>query len=103
MRPEEKIEKRFVKKVSEIGCRAEKFEIVGKKGAPDRLVLIPGGEIIFVEFKAPGGKLSYHQVEFHDMLRKFGFRVYTCETWEVPLGIVKTMMEQVREYSEIIR
>lgn len=95
MRPEEKIEKRFVKKVDELGCRAIKWEIAGKKGAHDRMVLIPGGEIIFIEFKAPGGVQSFHQKEFDRELQELGFRTYLFDNWEEPLKIVKIIMEQL--------
>ena len=44
-------------------------------GLPDRLVLLPGGRIIFVELKAPGNRPSAHQIVVHDRLRKLGFEV----------------------------
>jgi hypothetical protein len=103
MRPEEKIEKRFVRKVYELGCRAIKWEIAGRKGAHDRMVLIPGGEIIFVEFKRPGGKQSYHQIEFDNMITGLGFRTYLCDTWEEPLEIVITLMKGVEHVDKAIR
>lgn len=82
MRPEEKIEKRFVKKVEELGFKAFKFEVHGRKGAPDRMVLGPGGDICFIEFKQPGGKISHHQSVFLSMLREMGFRVSVQDDWE---------------------
>lgn len=44
-------------------------------GLPDRLVLLPGGRIIFVELKAPGKKVGAHQLVVHARLRRLGFRV----------------------------
>lgn len=38
----------------------------GRRGCPDRLVILPDGRVFFVELKRPrGGKLSKHQVDEH--------------------------------------
>ena len=44
-------------------------------GLPDRIVLLPGGRIIFVELKAPGKSAEAHQLVVHERLRKLGFTV----------------------------
>lgn len=44
-------------------------------GLPDRLVLLPGGRVVFVETKAPDGTVKIHQYVIHEMLRSMGFRV----------------------------
>lgn len=44
-------------------------------GLPDRLVLLPGGRIIFVELKAPGKSAEAHQLVVHGRLRRLGFEV----------------------------
>lgn len=46
------IEKRLKGKVESLGGRAIKLDSV--KGIPDRLILIPGGHVLFVEVKRPG-------------------------------------------------
>jgi len=55
-------------------------------GIPDRLLLLPGGVVIFVETKTIGGEVSRKQAWWHRRLRALGFRV------EVPWTI-----EQVDE------
>ena len=45
-------------------------------GIPDRLVVLPGGKLVFVELKADGGRLSEIQKHWHAMLRMLGSRVY---------------------------
>jgi hypothetical protein len=35
-------------------------------GVPDVLIVVPGGKVYFLEFKAPGGSLSESQKGFHD-------------------------------------
>ena len=48
------IEKKLVKAVKEAGGIASKFISPGFDGMPDRIVLLPGGVMGFVEVKAPG-------------------------------------------------
>lgn len=44
-------------------------------GLPDRMVLLPGGRLIFVETKAPTGTVAPHQTVIHNRLRRLGFEV----------------------------
>lgn len=44
-------------------------------GLPDRMVLLPGGRLIFVELKSPTGKVAPHQTVIHNRLRRLGFEV----------------------------
>jgi hypothetical protein len=91
-RPEETIEKEFVKQCKRLGVMAHKFEINGTKGAPDRIIFLPAGITLFVEFKRPnGGNLSEHQIEFIDNLRKMQHMVIVADSWEYPLEIVKKL------------
>ena len=55
---EAEIEGRLVRGVKEAGGLCYKFVSPGNPGVPDRLILLPGGRILFVELKTPGGKLS---------------------------------------------
>ena len=54
---ESELEARFVRGVKARGGVAYKFVSPGNVGVPDRLVVLPGGRIIFVELKAEGGRL----------------------------------------------
>lgn len=99
MRPEEIIEKRFVKKVEELdpNLMCHKFEIHGKKGAPDRIVFMPGGVTFFFEFKKPGGgSVSRHQEKFIVDLQKLGYMAQVVDSWEEPLQIVMNYLEDLR-------
>lgn len=51
---EKTIEQHLVKAVKNSGGIAPKLVSPGFDGMPDRLVLLPGGKIGFVEVKAPG-------------------------------------------------
>jgi len=62
-RNEAYVEKQFVRYAQEKKCLALKLRIDGQKGFPDRTVICPNGEILFIEFKRdPSEKLSRTQV-----------------------------------------
>ena len=46
---------------------------------PDRLVLLPGGKIGFVEIKAPGKVPRPLQVARHRLLKRLGFQVFVLD------------------------
>jgi Holliday junction resolvase len=55
---EKSIENRLVAKIKVMGGAAVKFTSPSSKGWPDRLVILPGNRIVFVELKTTKGKLS---------------------------------------------
>lgn len=79
---ESKVERRLIKQVEKIGGKAYKWNPAGVIGVPDRMVLLPGGKVIFVELKAPGKKLRKIQEFRAYELRKLGFRVECLDTVE---------------------
>ncbi len=52
-----------------------KFRPFGIIGVPDRICLLPGGRLIFVELKKPRGVVKPWQWRMHERLRELGFRV----------------------------
>lgn len=51
------------------------------RGWPDRIVLLPGGILVFVELKRPvGGKFEPLQERIHAKLRSLGFTVFVWHT-----------------------
>lgn len=73
---EKQLEQKLVKAAKRVGGLALKFVSPGYDGMPDRLLLLPGGRISFVEVKAPGLKPRPLQKKRHEMLRSLGFKVY---------------------------
>lgn len=51
---ESELERRFRRLVMQAGGRAYKFISPGNGGVPDRIAVLPGGRIGFVELKRPG-------------------------------------------------
>lgn len=82
------IEQHLVKAVKNSGGVAPKLVCPGFDGMPDRLVLLPGGKIGFVEVKAPGKEPRPLQVARHGLLRRLGFKVYVLDAPEQIGGIL---------------
>lgn len=72
---EKTIEAYLVQRVRRIGGTAYKFTSPGRRSVPDRICLMPGGRLLFVECKAPGKKPTERQAAAHACLRALGFRV----------------------------
>lgn len=74
---ERDIERALVGMVKSHGGMAMKWVCPGWAGVPDRIVLLPGGKIIFVELKRPkGGEVRKLQEWWHAKLRSLGFTVW---------------------------
>ncbi len=71
---EKDIEKKLRLMVERHGGFCLKWGCPGWSGVPDRIILLPGGRVIFAETKRPkGGKLSKLQKWWQDKLRSLGF------------------------------
>jgi hypothetical protein len=79
---ERDIEKALVKRVKALGGTAEKFTSPQKRSVPDRLITLPGGQIIFVELKAPGKKPTENQARDHERRRALGCDVRVIDSLE---------------------
>lgn len=85
---EKEIEKKLVLSVKKAGGIAPKFVSPGFAGMPDRIILLPGGHMGFVEVKAPGIKPRSLQVARHVLLRRLGFHVYVLDDEQQIGGIL---------------
>ena len=79
---EKTIERKLAVTVKKMGGICPKFVSPGLDGMPDRLVLLPGGRLAFVEVKAPGKKTRPLQMVRHEMLKRLGFAVYVLDDVE---------------------
>lgn len=91
---EKLIEKKLRLGVKKLGGTALKFTSPGVTGVPDRIVLMPGGKMYFVEIKTTGKTLKPRQIVVVAQLRKMGFAVWLIDTQEVLdayLHVLKTL------------
>ena len=76
---EKYIEQKLVSEVKKRGGICLKLASTGLDGIPDRLVLMPGGKMAFVELKAPGEKPRKLQQVRIKQLRKMGFMCFVVD------------------------
>ena len=103
---ERDIEQHLVARVKALGGEVRKVKWIGRRGAPDRLVLLKavqwpnpavvnamrhfdiepvpprGPRQIWIELKAPGVKPEAHQLREHDRMRAFGLDVRVIDSIE---------------------
>ena len=80
---EREVEGYLRRRVEQAGGRCEKFLPDLDSGMPDRVVMLPGGVLVWVETKKPkGGRVTKLQRVQHDRLRALGQRVEVVWTKE---------------------
>ena len=89
---ETEIEKKLKARIELIGGKCFKFVSPGMNGMPDRICVLPGGEVFFVETKAPGKKPRPLQEKRHRELRAFGHKVYVVDTEEDISGVLEEVV-----------
>lgn len=77
---EASVEAHLVRVTKRHGGWALKFTSPGTAGVPDRIVLLPGGRIAFIELKRRGKVAEKLQDWVQGRLRRLGFRVATLDT-----------------------
>lgn len=77
---ESDIEKHFTAKVKAAGGEIRKLKWIGRKGAPDRVVML-NGMVWWIEFKAPGEKPRAQQRAEHRRMRKMGMDVRVVDSF----------------------
>lgn len=83
MTPEGRIENALVRRCQAMGWMIRKVSWIGRVGAPDRVVLMPGGRTVWIELKKPGGKLSWPQRCEIKRMRALGHDVRVIDSLEV--------------------
>lgn len=90
---EKQIEARLKREVKRKGGLALKFTSPGTAGVPDRIVLLPKGRVVFVELKAPGGKLRPLQLKRKKQLENLGFKVYVIDSYKKVDEFIREVVE----------
>ena len=78
---EKQIERKLTEEVKKLNGMCLKQTSLA--GIPDRLVLMPGGKMAFVELKAPGEKPRKLQQVRIQQLRKMGFMCFVVDGLEM--------------------
>jgi hypothetical protein len=77
---ERDIELYLMKQVRALGGRALKMAPVSKAGLPDRVCVLPNGQVRWVELKRPGGKVTKIQSHAHAEFLRLGHFVHVLST-----------------------
>lgn len=77
---EKSVERLLKNRVEEMipGAKCLKFVSPGYTGVPDRIILLPGGAVVFAELKRPGEEPRQRQLFVQSQFRKLGFTVAGC-------------------------
>lgn len=77
---EKEIEQKLIALAKRYRGKCLKWVCPGWSGVPDRILLLPGGRVIFVELKRPkGGVLAKRQDWWRRELRLMGFDAYVVK------------------------
>ena len=79
---ERDIERHFCESVRKLGGIPEKFRMADRRGVPDRIVLFPGGLVMFCELKRPGEVPRPDQVRVHRQYGALGSPVAVLDSVE---------------------
>jgi len=90
---EKKIEKQLRLGVEKLGGLCLKFPEVFFAGIPDRLCILPGGLVFFVETKGEGGKLSPRQLVVARKLESLGVRCYVANSSEMVEALLSSLSD----------
>ena len=96
---ESDIESKLRKRIHALGHGAKclKFTSPGFTGVPDRIILLPGAHVIFVELKKPGKKERKRQIYVQELLRQLGFEVYSSVSSVEQIDAVVSRCKEVLE------
>jgi len=88
---ESKVEKHLVGKIEELGGICYKFTSPGRNGVPDRVCVMPKGLVVFVETKAPNGRLSPRQRDELSLLNSLDQIAHVANTFKKVNALVEEM------------
>lgn len=97
---ERDIEKWLRRQVESLGGLAFKFTSPGNDGVPDRLAVLPGGLIYFIELKTDRGRLSLLQVWQQDRLRQLGVNVAVIRGMDEAVEFIEEVRDAIHDEEE---
>lgn len=90
---EKDIEKKLVDGIKRLGGCAYKWVSPGRDGVPDRIVVLPGGIIWFVELKTDTGRVSPRQEFQLNFLDSLGFNTIVVRGMDECKQFLRAMRE----------
>lgn len=92
---EKEIEQKLVKAIKAVDGLCIKFTSPGMDGVPDRLVLMTGGKLAFIELKATGKKPRPLQIKRMEQLKRLGFICFVLDDIELIGGMLDEIKSQM--------
>jgi len=93
------LEKQIEQKVSDyaktLGILVYKFTSPARAAVPDKLFILPNGEVFFIEFKRAGQKPTSAQDREHDRLRIQNVSVFVIDNVDAGIKTINEMMSYV--------
>lgn len=93
---EKQIERLLVDNIKKLGGMCFKFVSTSCAGSPDRLVLLPNSNIVFVELKTEKGRLSSIQKHTIDEMKKRGADVRVLYGRQDVKNFIADVMDALR-------
>lgn len=92
---ERDVERRLVARLKKLGITHLKMTPTGQVGWPDRLIILPNKQVIWIELKAPGREdnLSPRQVIIHRKLADLNHLVLVSSDVEECMEFIKYAMD----------
>lgn len=90
-------EKYFCEQIAAVGGETRKVKWANRRGAPDRLVLLPYGLLFFVELKTKKGRLSKLQEDEVKLLHALGHSVFVIAGREEIDGLIRLIKTRLKE------
>ena len=97
---EKDIERKFTNSIKSLkhGVMCLKLTSPGFIGVPDRMILLPGARVIFVELKQPGKNERKRQKYVQGLLRKLGFEVYSSVCSDEQIEAIRLRCKEMLEH-----
>ena len=93
---ERDIEQWLRRQIESMGGLAFKFSSPGNDGVPDRLAVLPGGIIYFIELKTDKGRLTPIQRWQQDRLDALGARVRTIQGMDGAAEFIEEVRDAIQ-------
>lgn len=94
---EKALERRLVKELNAIGLIAVKYYNPQSTGMPDRLILLEGGSVVWVELKSLGKQPTILQKVMHQKLQRMGHAVFVCSSQDEVDEVVEYCRNRFRK------